>query len=95
MGPFKDRGQQERFIRLWKAHLLKHTRQVGCFPLNSLRYHIPLSSLQVNRLYSTPTTGTLRATLLFATLSRLSFLSGVVIHRLLRRLLQNLFLSPS
>lgn len=36
MGPFKDRGHQEIFIRLWKAHLLKHTRQVGRFPLNSL-----------------------------------------------------------
>lgn len=35
MGPFEDRNHQERFIRLWKTHLLKHTRQVSRFSLNS------------------------------------------------------------
>ncbi len=49
----------------------------------------------MNRLYSIPTTGTRRATLLFATLSRLSSLSGAVIHRLLHHLPQNPFLPQS
>lgn len=41
MGPFEDRDHQEKFIRLWKAHLLKHTRRVGCFPLNFIGRHLP------------------------------------------------------
>jgi hypothetical protein len=45
MGPFENRDHQEKLIRLWKAHLLKHTRRVSRFPLNFIASCPPIFQL--------------------------------------------------